>query len=211
MKSRKSRPLKRRPSGPAIRRIAVFAEGEKTEHCYLTHWHRAYRDQVQVDIKEGLGAPMTVVGHAVEQKRSEAREARRGRGRSSDEYWCVFDIDQHPNIGTAVQKAIDNGIGVAVSNPCIELWFTLHFQDQTAHIERHDAQAISKAALKCDKTLNEQALQELMERFPEAKARAVRLDAMHMGDGRPARSNPSSGVWRLIDRITGDVTSIAGD
>lgn len=180
----------------------MYAEGAKTEPGYLTHWHRAYRDRVQIHVEGGLGVPMTVVDRAVEQKRRETREARRGRGRASDEYWCVIDIDQHPNVGSAVEKALANGIGVVVSNPCIELWFILHFQDQTAHIERHVAQAISKAVLSCDKILDEQALRELMERFPEAKARAAILDAMHMDDGRPARSNPSSGMWRLIDRIT---------
>lgn len=204
MKSRQSQPLKRRPSLPAIRRIAIFVEGEKTEPGYLTHWHRAHRDRVHVDISRGLGAPMTVVDHAVQQKRHEAKEARRGRGRASDEYWCVFDVDQHPNVRAAVEKALANGVSVAVSNPCIELWFILHFQDHTAHVERDAAQALSKQLLKCDKILNDHALQELAARFPDAKARAIALDDKHFGDGRPARSNPSSGVWRLVDRITAD-------
>ena len=145
---------------------------------------------------------MTVVNRAVEQKRSEAREARRGRGRASDEYWCVIDVDRHANLGPAIEKALANDIGVAVSNPCIELWFILHFQEQAAHIERDAAQAVSKRLLGCGKTLDEQALGELMERYPEARTRAVRLDAKHLGDGRAARSNPSSGMWRLVDRIT---------
>ena len=204
MKSRQPQPLKRRPSGPAIRRIAVFAEGEKTEPGYLTHWHRAHRDHVHVKTSGGLGAPMTVVNRAVQQKRQEARDAKRGRGRASDEYWCVFDVDQHPNIGAAVQKAVDNGIGVAVSNPCVELWFILHFQDQSAHIERDAAQTISEQLLKCGKVLNERALQMLDETFTDARARAKSLDDKHAGDGRPPRSNPSSGMWRLIDRITGE-------
>ena len=151
----------------------------------------------------GLGAPMTVVGRPVDQKRSEAKEARRGRGRASDEYWCVIDVDQHTNLGPAVEKAITNGISVAVSNPCVELWFILHYQHQAAEIDRKRAQAISKELLKCDKVLDERALQALADEFPEAKARAKALDAMHFGDGRPARSNPSSGVWKLVDRITG--------
>ena len=95
-------------------------------------------------IADGLGAPMTVVNSAVKQKRDEAKEARRGRGRASDEYWCVIDVDQHANLVPAVEKAIANGISVAVSNPCVDLWFILHFQDQTAEIDRKWAQAISK-------------------------------------------------------------------
>jgi len=208
---RPPRPLGRASPGDAPRRIAVFTEGEKTEPDYITYWSRVHRERVQVPIWHDLGAPMTVVTRAVEQKRDEDKEAKRGRGRASDEYWCVIDVDQHPNLGPAVEKAIANGIRVAVSNPCIELWFILHFQDQAAEIDRRRAQAISKKLLKCDKVLDKRALQMLADKYPEAKARAVRLDAMHMGDGRPARSNPSSGVWRLIDRITGDVTSIAGD
>lgn len=204
MRSRQSRPLKRRPSGPAIHRIAVFAEGEKTEPGYLTHWHRAHRDRIQVNISGGLGAPVTVVDHAIKQMRHEAREAKRGRGRASDEYWCVFDVDQHPNVGAAVQKAMANGIGVAVSNPCVELWFILHFQDQSAHIERDAAQTLSKQWLECGKVLSERALTLLTEGHPAARGRAEALDAKHLGDGRPPRSNPSSGMWRLIDRITGE-------
>ena len=203
MSRRPPRPLGRASPGSAPRRIAVFTEGKKTEPDYLAYWHRAHRDRVQVAISGDLGAPMTVVDRAVEQKRSEAKEARRGRGRASDEYWCVIDVDQHANLGPAVEKAIANGIGVAVSNPCVELWFILHFQDQAAEIDRKRAQAISKELLKCDKVLDEPALQALDERFPAAKARARALDDKHLGDGRPARSNPSSGVWKLVDRITG--------
>ena len=181
----------------------MFAEGRRTEPDYLAYWHRANRGRVQVVIDGGLGAPMTVVDRAADQKRQEAKEARRGRGRASNEYWCVFDVDQHPNVGQAIDKALANGISVAMSNPCIELWFILHFQDQSAHIERGDAQAVSKELLRCDKVLDSTALNELMERFPEAKVRAVALDNKHLGDDRAAGSNPSSGMWRLIDRITG--------
>lgn len=204
MKSPPPRPLKRPSSGRAIRRIAVFAEGEKTEPGYLTHWYRAYRDRVQVDIKGGLRDPVTTVEEAIAQKHREARQAKRGQGRASDDYWCVIDDDGRSSVGPAVEKAEANGIRVAVSNPCVELWFILHFRDQTAELDSKRAQAISKELLGCDKILKEQALDELMERFPEARARALRLDAKHLGDGRAPRSNPSSGMWRLIDRITGE-------
>ena len=144
MSRRPLRPLGRASPSGAPRRIAVFTEGKKTEPDYLSHWYRAHRDLVLVVISDGLGAPMTVVNSAVKQKRDEAKEARRGRGRASDEYWCVIDVDQHANLVPAVEKAIANGISVAVSNPCVELWFILHFQDQTAEIDRKWAQAISK-------------------------------------------------------------------
>ena len=179
---RRPRSLGRASPGSAPRQIAVFAEGSKTEPDYLANWYRAYRDRVQVNITGGLRDPTTTVERAVSQKRSEAREAKRGRGRASDEYWCVIDDDERSSVSLAVEKAEANGIHVAVSNPCVELWFILHFQDQDAEIKSKPAQAICQDLLRCQKVLDERALHELMERFPEARARAVRLDAKHLGD-----------------------------
>lgn len=154
-----------------------------------------------VTIDEFHGAPLSLVDRAADAKRGEAREERRGHGRAHDEVWCVFDRDQHPNLPEALDKAAANGIGVVLSNPCIELWFVLHFADQAAHIERGDAQRLSRQLLGCDKVLTGPALAALSARYADAKQRAQQLDAKHAGDGSPARSNPSSNMWELIDRI----------
>lgn len=113
----------------------------------------------------------------------------------------MFDRDHHPNIREALDKAAANRIGIVLSNPCIELWFVLHFADQTAHIEGEAAQRRSRELLGCDKVLTGSALASLSERYDDAKRRAQRLDAKHAGDGSPPRSNPSSNVWELIERI----------
>jgi hypothetical protein len=42
-----------------------------------------------------------------------------------DEFWCVFDVEwprNHPGLLEAVQQAQANGIYLAISNPCFELW-----------------------------------------------------------------------------------------
>lgn len=183
------------------RELLVFTEGERTEEGYLVHWWRAHRDQVTVTIDDFHGGPLPLVDRAVAAKRSEVSEERRGRGRSHDEVWCVFDRDAHPNVPQALEKAAANGISVALSNPCIELWFILHFADQNAHLERDEAQRQSKTLLGCEKTLTPAALAELEVRYAEAKARAVKLDEKHAGDGSPPHSNPSSNLWQLVDRI----------
>lgn len=183
------------------RELLVFTEGERTEEGYLVHWWRVHRDQVTVTIDAFHGGPLPIVDRAVAAKRSEASEERRGRGRSHDEVWCVFDRDEHPNVPQAFEKAAANGIGVALSNPCIELWFVLHFADQTAHLERDEAQSRSKTLLGCEKTLSPGALAELGARYEAARARALRLDEKHEGDGSPRHSNPSSNLWALVDRI----------
>ena len=149
------------------------------------------------------GVPTTLVDLAVAAKAEAEHEQRRGRGDAWDDIWCVFDEDSHPNLREAITKAQANGIKLAVSSPCIELWFVLHFEDRTAYIERRDAQSRAGHLLGCDKGLTDSALNTLGERYHDARARAMALDEKHTGDGSPQRSNPSSEIWKLVDRIRG--------
>ena len=113
----------------------------------------------------------------------------------------MFDIDAHPNVREAIQKAEANGISLAVSNPCIELWFILHFEDQTAYLSRQDAQSRSAELLGCGKNLSREAMDFLYSNFEDARRRARGLNAKHAGDGSPPGSNPSSSIWTLIESI----------
>ena len=105
-----------------------------------------------------------------------------------------FDRDEHPNFAEAIAIAKGNGINLAISNPCLELWFILHFEDHASHLERHAAQRRAEELLGCSKVLTELALTALAEGYDRAKARAVNLDKKHAGDGSPPSSNPSSGM-----------------
>jgi hypothetical protein len=193
---------RRRVTKDALRpELLAFVEGEVTEEQYLIHYGRLHRAKMTFRVAEFHGVPFSLVGRAVETKKAEDREARRGRGRARDEYWCVFDVDKHAGLGDAIDLAARNEIRLAISNPCIELWFLIHFEDQFAYIERHEAQRAAKRHTKCDKTLTTKALEELDERFAEAKDRACLLESKHEGDGTPAPGNPSSDVWRIIDSI----------
>jgi RloB-like protein len=97
--------------------LLVFVEGLRTEVQYINFWYRMNRAQVLVDIDERHGTPMTLVNAALDAKRAEQREERRNRGKAHDEYWCVFDRDEHPQFDEAVKLARENGIGIAMSTP----------------------------------------------------------------------------------------------
>ena len=185
----------------ARREILVFAEGEKTEGGYLLSWRRGFRDRLLVSVDPFHGVPLSLVDKAVATKRAELRDQKRGRGRAHDEIWCMFDIDAHPNVREAIQKAEANGISLAVSNPCIELWFILHFEDQTAYLSRHEAQSRSAKLLRCEKNLSREAMDFLYSHFEDARRRARGLDNKHADDGSPPGSNPSSSIWTLIESI----------
>lgn len=198
----RNRPLVRRVSKQATRRtLLLFVEGAKTEELYLTRWVREHRATVAVAFSNTRGSPLTLVKAACEAARRDRRISEKRGGPLYDEYWCVFDRDDHPNMDQAFQMARDNRIYVALSVPCLELWFLIHFEDQTAPIHRADAQSRSKSHLLCEKSLTDDALGQLVVRYPEAKSRAVALDTKHLGDGTGPFPNPSSGVWRLVDSI----------
>jgi len=185
------------------RRIVVFTEGEKTEVSYISHWARRYRGSVDVVIEKQHGVPWTLVKAAARARRANRRLA--GTQSKNTDYWCVFDRNSHLRIPDSLQMARGNGINVALSNPCIELWFILHFRDLTRHIERRVAQRESESHLGWKKkALPTEVLEKLESRFEDAKRRAQILDRMHEGDGREPRSNPSSDIWRLVDRIRGE-------
>jgi len=192
-------------SAPADRKqIYVFVEGD-TERDYLDHWHRRFRDDVHVAIDKCRGSPLRLVSEAVKQRSHDLAEEKRGRGRARDEYWCVFDRDEHQDFNDAITEAATGNVRVAFSNPCLELWFVLHSRDQTAWIHRDDVQRESKRILKCGKNLTSQALESLDGTFDDARRRARQLDLWHEGNGSPPRSNPSSSMWELIERIAGGV------
>lgn len=197
-------------NGPPCRKVSstgflpemlIFVEGLRTEELYLIDWHRRYRDKTRITIDAYRAGPLQLVKRAIETNQKELRDEKRGRGKAHDQIWCIFDRDEHPNFESALDLAKQHGISLAVSNPCIELWFLLHFDDQMAFIHRSDAQDRSKSILHCAKTLDTMALETLADRYDQAKERATRLDRKHHDDGSPPGSNPSSGLWRVIDQI----------
>lgn len=201
--TRGSRPSRRVTSRAAKRSLLVFTEGQKTEVEYLTHWHREHRFAVHVEIDSRHGCdPLSLVEFAVAAKGQDARDAKRGRGDSHDEYWCVFDVDEHTTLDAAVDLATSNGISLAVSNPCFELWLLLHYRDQTSWISRQEVQREFRSASGAtDKSLSAVVISRLIEGFTGARDRAQRLATMHAGNGNPPDHNPGSGVWKMVDSI----------
>jgi hypothetical protein len=74
---------------------------------------------VTVRIKTKPCSPSQLVAYA---------DGERARAQDDfDQVWCVFDVDDYPDIPAAVATARRLGIEVAVSHPCFELWLILHF------------------------------------------------------------------------------------
>jgi len=200
------RPRSGRPSRPVEKRdhrriIRVLTEGAVTEPGYLAQWARRNRS-VHIDVADSGMVPLSLVRRARDYQQANRRPRRKGRGVEFDEIWCVFDVDQHANLTQAINEAQQSGISVALSNPCFELWIILHYEDQTAHIDRHNAQRRARDLGALDaKRLDPRNIEALLGGYEAAKLRAQQLRQRHMGNGSNPTENPSSTVWELVDRL----------
>ncbi len=180
--------------------IRVLTEGTVTEPGYLAQWARRSSD-THVDFADSGMAPLSLVQRARDHQRAN-RKTRDGKGLDFDEIWCVFDVDQHPKLAQAIHEARQSNIGIALSNPCFEIWLILHCQDQTAHIDCHSAQRLAaKLGIIDSKRLKPTTVDALLASYGDAKKRAQDLQKRHLANGSNPDANPSSNVWELIDKL----------
>ncbi len=190
---------RRRPSREPKPRFLIVCEGEVTEPHYFNEFRRLSRKLIDLKIVPA-GVPKTVVQQAVKLKNKSEEMAKRSKDENLRyEYvWCLFDIDEHPNVDDAKQQARDNFLNVAISNPCFELWLLLHFQDQNAHIGRKPLKHL------CIKHMpgyvKTPFCGALFPNLHLAIERAATLDKRHESNNKIG-ANPSTGVYRLIQQI----------
>jgi hypothetical protein len=182
-------------------RILVVCEGKLTEPEYFKALQHEFRNRlVHVEIDKQAGVPMTVVKRAIEMDSQANAEAKQKRNDDLkyDDVWCVFDVDEHPHLPEALELAKKSGVKVALSNPCIELWAILHFQEQNEQLHRHEAQrALRQHLPRYDKVLDFDKMKAWYARAVE-RARSLQKKAEATSD--PNR-NPSTGVYLLTELI----------
>lgn len=125
-----------------------------------------------------------------------------------DMIWCVFDRDDNTNamLSKAKQMAIKEGYQIAFSNPSFEVWFLLHFNNQTTPVENCEAaikQLKKKGRLEQyekNKEVYEQ-LKPLQEAaIDRAKKRVAALQAEHT-EILSRESNPVTTVAELVEYL----------
>lgn len=200
-----ARTLKRKVATRKPRKtLVVFCEGERTEPEYLNALKRkqSVRDVAAVDLRVQTGqggfVPRTLVAMAIESlKRATDEDA------EIDEFWCVFDVEwprNHPGLEEAVKQARANGVKLAVSNPCFEVWLILHFQNHASWLDNNQARRLRR---QLDGS-NDKGLEsrKYMPLTAESGRRAAELDKRHLRDGTPfPHDNPSSGMHHLLKAV----------
>lgn len=167
----------------------IYCQGEKTEPNYFkkfgSNWLTIRFEKINKD-------PEYIVNQAIRMKQGETNHF--------DATWCVFDKDDTENkaFDKAIQNARNNGIKVAYSNECFELWFVLHFiYLNTANPRNYYFSKLSDF-LNCpyDK-VSTNMYDRLIDKVDIAIKNSEKLMELHSPNS-PSLSNPSTTVHELV-------------
>jgi len=159
----------------------VFCEGE-TEIAYVKFLRSLYRAPIQVIPKKGKS---NISEDYIVKSKNEYVQT------DQDKVFLMYDLDVD---GMLVQLQKIPNAELLVSNPCVELWFLLHYQDQKSEISSDKCikklQKVSKEYKKG--TLSEEEKDVLAKNKELAIERAKALEVLN---------NPSTTIYRLLDLL----------
>ena len=125
-----------------------------------------------------------------------------------DIIWCVFDRDDNTNamLSKEKQMAIKEGYQIAFSNPSFEVWFLLHFNNQTTPVENCEtAIKLLKKKGRLEQYEKNKEVYEQLKPLQEAaidraKKRVAALQAEHT-EILSRESNPVTTVAELVEYL----------
>lgn len=177
--------------------VLIVCDGEKTEPAYFRRLRDGWNLRpVQIVAGQGDGDPKTIVDRAVRMRDEHAQSNADG----FDEVWCVYDSDSRTRqqLNNALTLANSEGIQVALSVPCFEFWFLLHYVFTTSP---HMICSSVISALKdhiAGYEKNSSPSDELMERTDEALGNAKQLRSDSVVN---QRGYPRTDVDKLVQEL----------
>jgi len=181
-------------------KLFIISEGEKTERKYFGNFRKR---GCGLEIKTPNTSKTDPIGLVKFTKRQIRKHGLETDG--DDEVWCVFDVDENENkIKKAVEKAEENGIKIALSNPCFEIWFLLHFELRQTRLSCNDTIDNLKKYLP-DYSKNKGIFYEIVDKRDTAVSHSKKLNEIHQEERNnelySPDSNPSTQVFKLVEYI----------
>lgn len=162
-------------------------------------WQRKIGRAANLTILSQVGSPKELVERARKEKKERTRER---KDEAQYEIWCVGDVDVHSWLDEALKSAQDLGAFYALSSPCLEFWFLIHFTDHRANISIPNVQKVAQTQLNVTgKNLDSDALDALFSNTDAAIGRAKSLEGNHQINGNSVYENPSSSIYKLVERL----------
>lgn len=185
--------------------ILIVCEGKKTEPNYIHALRKELKiSTIELEVKPDSGAPISVVNRAIElrEKRQQESKGRTASSQNYDEVWCVMDVENphhNPTFQTAVNKANEYGINLAISNPTYEYWYLIHYQYTNKPFQNADEviNELSEHIPNYDKDMDVFSL--VFDKTETAIKNATTCLNNHL-DGTPY-PNSSTTVHILVDKL----------
>ncbi len=210
-KSKQSRRARRLESvkqkHPVRKCTLIVCEGEKTEPGYFEFLAKELRlvNRTEIEVCGDGKDPLDVVDQALDLRQKRGKEAKRSNIDEYDSVWCVIDVDQHTRLSTAIDKAKGNNIHIAMSNPCFEYWYILHYENTASPFV--NSRKVPSALRKffrgyrkgMSKKVKERFFNEIHSRRPEAVKRAKQFAKNGKWTTNLKQHNPSTNVYKIVE------------
>ncbi|MDZ4556632.1 RloB family protein [Bacillus cereus] len=211
IRSRNKKGLKRQKRKIRDHKLIVVAtEGADTEKLYLELFDISRVKIIPIPNRENKSAPQHIISNLNEfiQNGGFEEEKEKYEFIDEDEFWLMIDVDRWTrnntihNFVAVVREAKSKGFQLAISNPSIEMWLYLHFQDLKEE-DHNQNNKYFEEKLKdylggYSKTNIPKDL--YLDKVEDAIRRAKKLDQNSVPSMRWPE-NPGSHVYKLVENI----------
>lgn len=195
--------------------ILIVTEGSQTEPKYFEHFRNR---QTNIDIRVigsrtsgGETDYLSLIRKAVEYQNKNQISVSTG-----DAIWVVADGDVNYNnpdpinakdslLSKARKLADTKGIHIALSNPCFEFWYLLHFQYTTKFLTDYPAVKNALIGYLPDYEKSGDVYAQLSEHTSAAIQNAKHVEQYHLQNGcnQPfgIAVNPFTEIYRLVESL----------
>jgi hypothetical protein len=152
----------------------IVTEGTVTEPVYFKELRKQLRARgAEIEVLPGKKSdPFKVIDYAMKLSMARAERAKRASAVAYDHVWAVIDADAaiaKKNLQAIINYANSNGVKLAFSNPCFEVWLLFHLMTSCKPLicgkdaKSYCAEILSANGLKIKNTDNEKQLLKIIE------------------------------------------------
>ena len=183
--------------------ILVAFEGKnKTENNYFSNYRLRDKDYIIKLVPGNETDPINLVNKTIVKVKELGLNLE-----ENDRAYCIFDTDlderKNMQIIKARKLAKKYHIIMITSNPCIELWFLLHFEYTTAWLSNNDViNKLKKYYPKYEKNIN--IFPEIKDKVFEAIKNAKKLESFQLDNNKiigMVDANPSTEMYKIVEEL----------
>lgn len=183
--------------------ILVAFEGKnKTENNYFSNYRLRDKDYIIKLVPGNETDPINLVNKTIIKVKELGLNLE-----ENDRAYCIFDTDlderKNMQIIKARKLAKKYHIIMITSNPCIELWFLLHFEYTTAWLSNNDViNKLKKYYPKYEKNIN--IFPEIKDKVSEAIKNAKKLESFQLDNNKiigMVDANSSTEMYKIVEEL----------